>query len=81
MKLREKLGSVKQLVMAGLVSVGAMAAPAFAQGTTGSLSGLSTIFSNLDQGDIIASFIAGGVVIAAVGFAKWGTKKAAKFFG
>ncbi|MGC1549000.1 MAG: hypothetical protein WA777_10765 [Rhodanobacter sp.] len=79
MKIRNVLKS-KTLALGTLLAVGSAAAPAFAQ-TTGSLSGLSALFSGLDTADIVTAIVSAGVILVGVGFAKWGTKKVGKFFG
>ncbi len=71
--------NLKQKVVAGL-GAGAMAvgSSAFAQATGNDYSG---ILSGLSVGTAVTSIIAAGALLAAVGFAKWATKKVAKFFG
>jgi len=61
-----------------LAAVGAVAAvPAFAQTTTD----YSSILAGLDTSTAITAIVGAGVIIAGVGFAKWATKKVARFFG
>ena len=61
-----------------LAAVGAVAAvPAFAQTTTD----YSSILTGLDTSTAITAIVGAGVIIAGVGFAKWATKKVARFFG
>lgn len=51
----------------------------FAQTTTGG--GYSSILSGLDTSTAITAIIGAGTLLAGVGFAKWATKKVARFFG
>lgn len=54
-----------------------LAAPAaFAQGAD-----YSSILSGLDTSTAITAIVGAGVILAGVGFAKWATKKVARFFG
>lgn len=65
----------------GLAAGAVMAsAGAFAQ-TGGSNTGYSSILSGLDTTTAIAAIIGAGTLLAGVGFAKWATKKVARFFG
>lgn len=41
----------------------------------------STILTGLDSSTAITAVIGAGVILAGVGFAKWATKKVARFFG
>lgn len=50
---------------------------AFAQTSTA----YSSILSGLDTSSAVAAIIGAGTLLAAVGFAKWATKKVARFFG
>lgn len=52
---------------------------ASAQTTTGN--DYSSILSGLDTSTAITAVIGAGVLLAGVGFAKWATKKVARFFG
>lgn len=62
-----------------LAAVGSLVAvPAFAQ-TTGN--DYSSILTGLDSSTAITAIIGAGVILAGVGFAKWATKKVARFFG
>ena len=65
--------AVAALVAGSAVSGGA----AFAQTSTD----YSSILSGLDTSKAIAAIIGAGVLLAGVGFAKWATKKVARFFG
>lgn len=64
------------LLLAGAGSV--LSLGAFAQTTP---TGYSAILSGLDTSTAIAAIIGAGALLAGVGFAKWATKKVAKFFG
>lgn len=41
----------------------------------------SGVLTGLDSSTAITAIIGAGVIIAGVGFAKWATKKVARFFG
>jgi hypothetical protein len=41
----------------------------------------SSILTGLDSSTAITAILAAAVIIAGVGFAKWGAKKVARFFG
>lgn len=41
----------------------------------------SSILSGLDTSTAITAIVGAGVIVAGVGFAKWATKKVARFFG
>lgn len=41
----------------------------------------SNILDGLDTASAVTAIVAAGTLIAVVGFAKWGTKKVARFFG
>ena len=43
--------------------------------------GYSAILSGLDTSTAITAIIGAGALLAGVGFAKWATKKVARFFG
>lgn len=58
----------------------AIAAPA-AMATTSSGPDFSGILSGLDGTTAITAIVAAAAILALVGFAKWGAKKVAKFFG
>lgn len=71
------LSNIKAAVMA-LVGGSALAGgAAFAQTSAD----YSTILSGLDTTKAVAAVIGAGVLLASVGFAKWATKKVARFFG
>ena len=72
--MRNKLKSV---VLAGAVASSVVAGAASAQ-AAGAYDG---ILSGLDTGAAITAIIAAGALLAGVGFAKWATKKVARFFG
>lgn len=61
------------------VASGMAASSAFAQ--TGGGTDYSGILSGLDTSTAITAIIAAGALLAGVGFAKWATKKVARFFG
>lgn len=68
-----------------LLALGGLALPvvSFAQSTGTSSSGTdySSILSGLDTSTAVAAIIGAGTLLAAVGFAKWATKKVGRFFG
>lgn len=41
----------------------------------------SSILSGVDSSTAVTAILAGAVILALVGFAKWGAKKVGKFFG
>ncbi len=41
----------------------------------------SSILTGLDSSTAITALVGAGVILAGVGFAKWATKKVARFFG
>jgi hypothetical protein len=67
--------SAVTLAIAFLLSL--VAAP-FAAATGPDFSG---ILDGLDTGTIVTAIVAACAIIALVGFAKWGGKKLARFFG
>lgn len=72
--------NLKKNTNAVVATVLMIAGPAaFAQTTGGA--DYSGILSGLDTAPAIAAVIGAGVLLAGVGFAKWATKKVAKFFG
>jgi len=60
--------------LAGVAASGAAVAQ-----TTGN--DYSSILAGLDSSTAITAIIGAGVILAGVGFAKWATKKVARFFG
>lgn len=73
--MRNWLKNAGRKVGMGVVLAGAAGA-ASAQ-TTGALSGLANLATGLDTVDVVAGIVAFGAIIAAVGFARFGTRKAA----
>jgi hypothetical protein len=74
------LHKCKLIVMALLVSLVAMIVPATAM-AAGAGPDFSGILDGLDTGTIVTAILAAAALIAIVGFAKWGAKKLARFFG
>jgi len=68
----------KRSMGAALAAVGSASGAAMAQ-TTGT--DYSSILSGLDTSTAITAIVGAGVIVAGVGFAKWATKKVARFFG
>lgn len=73
-----KLKNIKNAVMALLAGSAATGGAAFAQATGNDYSG---ILSGLSTTTAITAIISAGALLAGVGFAKWATKKVARFFG
>lgn len=48
---------------------------------TAAATSYSSILSGLDTSTAITAIIGAGALLAGVGFAKWATKKVARFFG
>ncbi len=70
----------KKLSLAALmVALVSLVAPVSAFAATGP--DFSGILDGLDTGTIVTAILAAAALIAIVGFAKWGAKKLAKFFG
>ena len=69
---------IKTKVGAALAGVGSMAGAAMAQSAG---SDYSSILTGLDVSTAVTAVISAGALLAAVGFAKWATKKVARFFG
>lgn len=67
---------IKGVAAAALVGMAAVGANAFAVGAD-----FSTILTGLDPSTAVTAVVAAGVILASVGFAKWATKKVARFFG
>lgn len=70
------MNKAKTLVVSSLVSMAAIGANAFAIGPD-----FSSILTGLDSSTAITALVGAGVILAGVGFAKWATKKVARFFG
>lgn len=74
-----QMGRVGAAVAKGATVAGALVSGgAFAQSTGADY---SSILSGLDTSTAIAAIVGAGVILAGVGFAKWATKKVARFFG
>jgi len=73
-----KLKNIKNAVMALLAGSAVTGGAAFAQATGNDYSG---ILSGLSTSTAITAIISAGALLAGVGFAKWATKKVARFFG
>ncbi|WP_246031163.1 hypothetical protein [Rhodanobacter lindaniclasticus] len=70
--------NMKRVGAAVLAGSMVVAGSAMAQ-TTGT--DYSSILSGLDTSTAITAIVGAGVIVAGVGFAKWATKKVARFFG
>lgn len=68
-----------KIVASTALVAGGFAGTAFAQTASGGDYG--NILSGLDTTAAITAIIAAGALLAGVGFAKWATKKVARFFG
>ena len=66
-------------VAVGSAGAALLAAGAASAQTTGT--DYSSILAGLDTSTAITAVIGAGVLLAGVGFAKWATKKVARFFG
>lgn len=71
---------IKSKVMAGAAAVGSLLAGG-AMAQTAPATSYSSILSGLDTSTAITAIIGAGALLAGVGFAKWATKKVARFFG
>jgi hypothetical protein len=71
---------IKSKVMAGAAAVGSLVAGG-AMAQTAAATSYSSILSGLDTSTAITAIVGAGVLLAGVGFAKWATKKVARFFG
>lgn len=72
------LSKMKAAAMALLGGTALTGSAAFAQATGNDYSG---ILSGLSTATAITAIISAGALLAGVGFAKWATKKVARFFG
>ena len=72
---------IKSKVMAGAAAVGSLLAGGAMAQTAASGTSYSSILSGLDTSTAISAIVGAGVLLAGVGFAKWATKKVARFFG
>jgi hypothetical protein len=68
----------KMIATATLGALALVGSNAFAQ-TTGN--DYSAILSGLDTSTAITAIVGAGALLAGVGFARWATKKVARFFG
>lgn len=69
--------SIKHNVAAAVAAVGSvLSVGAFATGAD-----FSTVLTGLDTSTAVTAIIGAGALLAGVGFAKWATKKVARFFG
>ena len=75
MKYRNMLLKYGPMGSAGLVAIGGTA---MAQTSS---TNFSSILSGLDGSTAVTAILAAAVILALVGFAKWGAKKVGKFFG
>ena len=66
----------KRLGGAAVAVVGAASGAAMAEGAD-----YSSILTGLDASTATTAIIGAGAILAGVGFAKWATKKVARFFG
>ena len=71
----------KGKVLAAVASVGSLVAGGAMAQTSGTATSYSSILSGLDTSTAITAIIGDGALLAGVGFAKWATKKVARFFG
>lgn len=69
------MNKAKTLVMCALAGAAVIAGDAMA------VTDFSTILTGLDSTTAVTAIIGAGVILAGVGFAKWATKKVARFFG
>jgi len=70
------MNKAKTLAVGAVVSMASVAGSAMALGDD-----YSSILAGLDSSTAITAIIGAGVLLAGVGFAKWATKKVARFFG
>jgi hypothetical protein len=75
--IRNTLNRAKSLAPAAVIAGSLVAGAASAQTATT----YSSILTGLDTSTAITAVIGAGVLLAGVGFAKWATKKVARFFG
>jgi hypothetical protein len=68
----------KTAAVAAVLGASSFAGIASAQTSAGSY---GDILSGLDTSTAITAVIAAGTLLAGLGFAKWATKKVARFFG
>jgi hypothetical protein len=61
--------------------VSALAGAAVIGGNAMATTDYSSILTGLDSSTAVTAIIGAGVILAGVGFAKWATKKVARFFG
>ena len=72
------MSNIKAAVLALVGGSALTGGAAFAQATGNDYSG---ILSGLSTSTAITAIISAGALLAGVGFAKWATKKVARFFG
>lgn len=70
----------KVVATVATVAGGMVAGGAFAQ-TSGGGTDFSQILNGLSGASAITAVLGAAVIVAAVGFAKWGSKKVASYFG
>ncbi|MET4567817.1 hypothetical protein [Rhodanobacter soli] len=70
------MNKAKTLVASLLAGAAVVSVNAFAIGPD-----FSSILTGLDSSTAITALVGAGVILAGVGFAKWATKKVARFFG
>lgn len=63
------------------VSGAALALPASKALAAGGSTDFSSILAGVDGSTAVTAILAAAVILALVGFAKWGAKKVGKFFG
>lgn len=68
--------NVKSLLKGAAASLATVGGAAMAEGAD-----YSSILTGLDSSTAVTAIIGAGVILAGVGFAKWATKKVARFFG
>ena len=76
MKYRNILVKYGPTASVGLASIGGLA-----MAQSSSSTNFSSILSGLDASTAVTAILAAAVILALVGFAKWGAKKVGKFFG
>ena len=75
MKYRNMLMKYGPTASVGFAAIGGTA---MAQSSS---TNFSSILSGLDASTAVTAILAAAVILALVGFAKWGAKKVGKFFG
>ena len=77
--VKDKAG--RYATVAGVWAGGAMALVGGSAMAQTSSTNFSTILSGLDGSTAVTAILAAAVILALVGFSKWGAKKVGKFFG